>query len=154
MERHIRIATHAVLVFILILVIASACARDDSLEQAEQIPDEPDTADPPGEEEPTRIVRPGDTDRDVVEARLEVYEWGLEPSRIEVEQGDRVRLILASRDRQHGISIREGYRVTLIVPAGGEAATEFTASHAGEFTIRCALACGGENTYSGTLVVR
>ncbi|MEW6320549.1 MAG: cupredoxin domain-containing protein [Acidobacteriota bacterium] len=81
--------------------------------------------------------------------------FAFEPARIEVTEGDRVRLIVTSADGVHGIEIKR-FRAKKVVPRGGEAVTlDFTASAAGTFEILCSEYCGnGHDDMKGTLVVR
>jgi cytochrome c oxidase subunit 2 len=77
-----------------------------------------------------------------------------EPSRIEVTEGERVRLVIKSGDGVHGIEIKK-FKVNKKVPRGGEAVTiEFVASAAGQYPILCSEYCGdGHEDMKGMLVV-
>lgn len=77
-----------------------------------------------------------------------------EPDRIEVTEGDRVRLVVRSADSVHGIQIKR-FGVNALVPRGGEAVTvDFTASRAGTFEILCSEYCGDRHdAMKGTLIV-
>lgn len=81
--------------------------------------------------------------------------FAFEPSRIEVNEGETVRLVVRSADGMHGISIKK-FKVSEEVPRGNEPVTiEFTANAAGEFEIACSEFCGkGHEDMRGTLVVR
>lgn len=80
--------------------------------------------------------------------------FAFEPSTIEVQQGDRVRLVVTSADGVHGIGIKK-FKVNTLVPRGGKPVTiEFTATEAGTFPLLCSEACGdGHADMRGTLVV-
>lgn len=80
--------------------------------------------------------------------------FGFEPSRIEVTEGERVRLVVKSGDGVHGVEIKK-FKVNKKVPRGGEPVTiEFVASTAGEFPILCSEYCGdGHEDMKGMLVV-
>lgn len=77
-----------------------------------------------------------------------------EPSRIEVAEGERVKLVLTSGDGVHGVEIKK-FKVNKRIPRGGEPVTiEFVASAAGEYPILCSEYCGKEHdAMKGTLVV-
>jgi len=77
-----------------------------------------------------------------------------EPERIEVTEGDHVRLVITSADGVHGIGIKK-FKAQKLVPRGGEAVTlDFVASAAGTFPIICSEYCGkGHDAMKGTLVV-
>ena len=77
------------------------------------------------------------------------------PSRIEVTEGETVRLVVRSADGMHGIQIKK-FKVAEEVPRGSEPITiEFTATAVGEFEIACSEFCGkGHEDMRGKLVVR
>lgn len=89
------------------------------------------------------------------EIEILAHRYAFEPSRVEVTEGDRVRLVVRSADGVHGIAIKK-FRVNKIVPRKGEAVTiEFVASSAGTFEILCSEYCGeGHDQMKGTLVVQ
>ena len=77
-----------------------------------------------------------------------------EPSRIEVTEGERIKLVVTSGDGVHGVEIKK-FKVTKKVPRGGDPVTiEFVAAAAGEFPIMCSEYCGeGHEDMKGMLVV-
>jgi cytochrome c oxidase subunit 2 len=83
-----------------------------------------------------------------------VKRFGFEPSRIEVTEGERVKLVVSSGDGVHGVEIKK-FRVTKKVPRGGDPVTiEFVASAVGQFPIMCSEYCGeGHEDMKGMLVV-
>jgi cytochrome c oxidase subunit 2 len=89
----------------------------------------------------------------VIEVTARKFDF--EPSRIEVNEGDHVRLVVHSSDSVHGIAIKK-FKVSKLVPRGGKAVTiDFVASSAGTFPILCSEFCGdGHEDMTGTLVVR
>ena len=80
--------------------------------------------------------------------------FSFEPSRIEVAEGERIKLVVSSGDGVHGVEIKK-FKVTKKVPRGGDpVAIEFVASVAGEFPIMCSEYCGeGHEDMKGMLVV-
>jgi cytochrome c oxidase subunit II len=76
------------------------------------------------------------------------------PSRIEVMEGETVRLAVRSADGMHGIQIKK-FKVSEEIPRGSDPITiEFTANAVGEFEIACAAFCGkGHEEMRGKLVV-
>jgi cytochrome c oxidase subunit 2 len=78
-----------------------------------------------------------------------------EPSRIEVTEGERVRLVVKSADGVHGMQIKK-FSVNKLVPRGGQTVNiEFVASTPGTFEILCSEECGeGHDAMAGTLVVK
>ena len=88
------------------------------------------------------------------EIQVVAKKFAFEPSRIEVTEGERVRLVVTSADILHGVEIKK-FRVKKTVPRGGTVVTiEFTASAAGEYPILCSEYCGqGHDDMKGTLIV-
>jgi cytochrome c oxidase subunit 2 len=80
--------------------------------------------------------------------------FAFEPARIEVTEGERVKLLVKSGDGVHGIGIKK-FKIEKKVPRGGDPITiEFVASAAGEFPILCSEYCGdGHEDMKGMLVV-
>lgn len=81
-------------------------------------------------------------------------QFAFAPARLEVTEGDRVRIFVRAADRAHGFSIRR-FDVNKLVPRNDTGVTiEFIASEAGEFEILCSEDCGtGHEDMKGTLVV-
>lgn len=89
------------------------------------------------------------------EFRIVAERFQFTPAQIEVERGERVRLVFTSEDTTHGVAIA-GYGVREIVPprGKGETVVEFVADRPGTFTFRCAHLCGaGHAMMRGTLEV-
>jgi len=80
--------------------------------------------------------------------------FAFEPARIEVTEGERIRLVVTSADGVHGVGIKK-LRVEKTVPRGGTPITiDFVASAPGEFPILCSEYCGnGHEEMKGMLVV-
>lgn len=77
-----------------------------------------------------------------------------EPTRLEVREGDRVRITLRSADGTHGFAVKE-FKVKQAIPKGGEpVVVEFVADKAGTFVIACSEYCGpGHRDMKAKLVV-
>jgi cytochrome c oxidase subunit 2 len=77
-----------------------------------------------------------------------------EPSRIEVTEGERIRLMVRSADGVHGLEIKK-FKVNKAVPRGGKPVPiDFVASAPGTYEILCSEYCGdGHEAMTGTLVV-
>lgn len=80
--------------------------------------------------------------------------FAFEPARIEVTEGEHIRLLVSSADGVHGVGIKK-FRVEKTLPRGGEAVIiNFVASAAGEYPILCSEYCGkGHEEMRGLLVV-
>ncbi|HET7291110.1 MAG TPA: cupredoxin domain-containing protein [Vicinamibacteria bacterium] len=78
-----------------------------------------------------------------------------DPPAIEVEEGERLLLLLRSADGTHGFTIKD-YGVKAKIPKGGEVVrVEFVAGRPGSFEFACSEYCGsGHRRMKGTLVVR
>ena len=83
-----------------------------------------------------------------------VKRFAFEPARIEVTEGERIRLVVTSGDGVHGLEIKK-FKVNKKIPRGGEQVTiDFVASAPGEYPILCSEYCGnGHEDMKGTLVV-
>ena len=80
--------------------------------------------------------------------------FSFEPSRIEVAEGERVKLVVKSADGVHGFEIKK-FKISKKIPRGGEPVEiEFVANAPGEYPILCSEYCGkGHEDMKGTLVV-
>jgi cytochrome c oxidase subunit II len=78
-----------------------------------------------------------------------------QPAKIEVTEGERVRLLVKSADGVHGLQIKK-FKVNKMIPRGGQPVTiDFVASAPGTYEILCSEECGdGHESMSGTLVVQ
>jgi cytochrome c oxidase subunit II len=84
-----------------------------------------------------------------------VKRFAFVPARIEVAEGETIRLLVRSADGVHGLGIKK-FKVAEEIPRGGQPVTiEFTATAVGEFEILCSEYCGkGHESMQGKLVVR
>ena len=88
------------------------------------------------------------------EFKITAKQFSFEPSIIEVNKGDKVRLIVTSVDVPHGISIPE-YKINEKLEPGKPVTIEFTADKQGTFTAYCSVFCGsGHSSMKGKLIVR
>ena len=89
----------------------------------------------------------------IKEFKLEAYQFGYSPERIEVKKGDIVKIYATSRDVPHGIYIKE-YDINATMKKGGVKKLEFLADKKGEFPILCSVYCGrGHQDMKAILVV-
>ena len=72
---------------------------------------------------------------------VEAFQFGFDPEKIVVRQGEDVRLKALSTDVPHGIGI-EALDIDRTLDPGEEEIIEFTAETAGEFHIHCTVYCG------------
>ena len=81
--------------------------------------------------------------------------FAFEPARIEITEGETVRLMVRSADGVHGVSIKK-FKVSEEIPRGGTPVMiEFTATAVGEFEILCSEYCGkGHEDMSARLVIK
>ena len=103
-------------------------------------------------QDPATASAPLDEPREI-EVVAKRFEF--EPSRIEVSEGERVRLMVKSADGPHGIAIKK-FKVSKTIKRGDKPIPiEFTATAAGEFPILCSEFCGdGHDDMKGMLVVK
>ena len=121
-----------ILVFLLVLLLISACSKQNSS------PSNQDNI----------------TDGDFKEFKITAKRFSFEPSVIEVNKGDKVRLTVESVDVPHGFSILE-YGINERLDPGKEVKIEFTADKRGTFTFFCSVFCGSGHTgMKGKIIVR
>ena len=81
-------------------------------------------------------------------------QWEFEPSVIEVNKEDTIRINLTSTDVAHGFAIRE-YDIDRRVEPNETINIEFIADKEGTFTFYCSVFCGaGHGRMKGTMIVR
>jgi cytochrome c oxidase subunit 2 len=80
-------------------------------------------------------------------------QWEFIPSKITVNQGDKVRLKVTSTDVDHGVAIPQ-FGVNQVAPVGQTVSVEFTADKKGNFPLICSVYCGsGHMQHKGLLIV-
>ena len=106
------------------------------------------------QQDPAAASAPGSTQDTARVIEVVVKRFAFEPARIDVTEGERVKLLVTSGDGVHGIEIKK-FKVDKKVPRGGDPITiEFVASAAGDFPILCSEYCGdGHEDMKGMLVV-
>lgn len=105
-------------------------------------------AGPPAEAQPADPVAP------VREITLTAERFHFTPSTIEVRQGERIRLVIRSRDVLHGFRL-ELFGIDVEIPRSGEpVVVEVVAERPGRFPFACSLYCGrGHDGMTGVLTV-
>ncbi len=78
-----------------------------------------------------------------------------EPAKVEVTEGERVRLVVKSGDGVHGLQIKK-VNVNKLVPRGGQTVNiDFVAPAPGTYEILCSEECGdGHDAMTASLVVK
>ncbi len=105
------------------------------------------------------------TQQEIKEIPVNVFSWGFEPNKIEVNKGDLVRLDFKTNNDEvslyngHGFGI-EGYSINVFLVKGTNQTVEFEADKPGTFTFRCTSFCALPDApesehfgMTGTLVV-
>jgi len=88
------------------------------------------------------------------EFKITAKQWEFNPSRIEVNKGEVIRLNITSMDVTHGFAI-PAFGVDVRLDPGKSVIVEFVASKTGDFPFFCTIFCGeGHSDMIGTLVVR
>lgn len=91
---------------------------------------------------------------EVREFKVTAKKYSFEPAQFEVNEGDRVRLVVTATDTDHGVAIKK-LKVDQMVEKGETVAVEFVASQAGTFEVQCSEWCGkGHKTMKARLLVR
>jgi cytochrome c oxidase subunit 2 len=98
--------------------------------------------------------RPSETQGEPRIIEVVAKRFAFEPARIEVTEGERIRLVVTSADGVHGVAIKK-FKAEKKVPRGGAPVTiDFIASAPGEFPLICSEYCGdGHEDMKGMLVV-
>ena len=82
------------------------------------------------------------------EFTVKAFRFGYSPDRIEVNKGDKVKIIINNTDTLHGIRIPD-------LNLRGDDIIEFTAVKTGEFIWYCANMCGNEHMQmKGKLIIK
>ena len=133
-----------ILFLVLGIFLISACAQQKQLERPEDLVGQ-------GTPVPEQVSKPSG---EVKEFKLTAKQFAFEPSTIEVNKGDRVKLTVTSLDVPHGIAIPE-YGINERLDPGNEVKIEFTAEKEGTFTAFCSVFCGsGHSSMKGKIVVK
>ncbi len=105
--------------------------------------------------EPTPVAEPAPAPQPVeVTVNLHAFNWGFEPSRVEVPLGSQVKFVVSTEDAEHGLAI-PAFGVSQKLTPGKITEVEFVADQAGEFPFYCNVFCGaGHKEMQGTLVVK
>ena len=91
---------------------------------------------------------------DVKEFKMTAKQFVFDPATIEVNKGDKIRLIVTSIDVPHGIAIHE-YGINERLDPGKPVTIEFTADKEGTFTAFCSVFCGsGHSNMKGKIIVK
>ncbi len=135
------------LLFVLGILIASGCSKQSSEQvvgQGSNVPQD-SSAGTTAQPAPSGNVK---------EFKITAKQFEFSPSVIEVNKGDKVRLIVTSTDVPHGIAIKE-YGINENLPVGKPVTIEFTADKEGSFTAYCSVFCGsGHGNMKGKLIVK
>ncbi len=91
---------------------------------------------------------------DVKEFKVIAKQFAFEPETIEINKGDKVRLIVTSVDVPHGIAIPE-YGINERLDPGKPVTIEFIADKEGSFTSFCSVFCGSDHSkMKGKIIVK
>lgn len=77
---------------------------------------------------------------------ITLKQWGYDPGIIQVNQGDKVTLVLSSADVVHGFYL-DGYGLQRTVEPGEDQTVSFVADRPGRWTFRCSSTCGAFHPY-------
>ena len=88
------------------------------------------------------------------EFKMTAYQFSFDPFVIEVNKGDKVRLVVTSKDVPHGITIPE-YGINERLNPGEPVTIEFVAGKEGSFSSFCSVFCGaGHEKMKGQIIVK
>ena len=96
---------------------------------------------------------PADNTPPDVIRQIVMKKWAIEPSRIEVPQGDEVELIVTTTDVEHGLAVPTlGIREP--VQPGTSTIVRFKATTAGTYPMKCSVLCGRDHDkMTGEIVI-
>ena len=95
-----------------------------------------------------------DSNKDIVEIEMSVYQWKYSYCTITVYKNQRVIINIQSLDVPHGISV-ENFQINSFISPNNISKIEFTATENGEFTYYCTVFCGeGHAFHKGILIVK
>lgn len=139
-----------ILLLVLSMFLISACTQQKPEDLVGQGTPVPQQVPAEGKEVEEKVVAPSETK----EFKITAKQFQFEPATIEVNKGDRVKLIVTSVDVPHGISIPE-YGINERLNPGTPVTIEFTAEKEGTFTTFCSVFCGsGHSNMKGKIIVR
>jgi len=147
-----------IMLLLVSIFLVSACAQqkpvdtEDLIGQGTPVQQEANQQAPAIDEQvEEKVVAPG---AEVKEFKITAKQFSFVPETIEVNKGDRIRLLVTSVDVPHGISIPE-YGINERLDPGKEVTIEFTADKEGTFTTFCSVFCGsGHSSMKGKIIVR
>ena len=139
-----------IILLVLSIFLLSACTQQKPVERPEDLIGQ-GTPVPAGEKQVEEKVV---VSEEVKEIKITARQFQFEPSTIEVNKGDRVRLVVTSIDVPHGMAIPE-YGINERLNPGTPVTIEFTAEKDGTFTTFCSVFCGsGHSNMKGKIVVK
>ena len=148
------------LLLVLSMFLATACAQQKPSENPEnlvgggsQVPQQQASINQVSQQDAQATITTTATSSNVKEFKMTAKQFQFEPATIEVNKGDKVRLIVTSTDVPHGIAIPE-YGINERLDPGKPKTIEFTADKQGTFTAFCSVICGaGHLGMKGKLIV-
>ena len=88
-----------------------------------------------------------------VKISVTMKKYSIEPAEIHVKRGQRVELTVSTLDVQHGFSVPD-LGIKEPVQKNKPAVITFTADHAGQYVVQCAIICGsGHDDMRARIVV-
>ena len=149
-----------ILLLVLSIFLISACAKQNSnnlVGGGSTIPQQQTSTNQVSQQNTQTTTNTSTTtsssEGNVKEFKITAKQFQFEPATIEVNKGDKVRLIVTSTDVPHGIAIPE-YGINQRLDPGKPATIEFTADKQGSFTAFCSVLCGaGHSSMKGKIIV-
>jgi cytochrome c oxidase subunit II len=84
---------------------------------------------------------------------VQAFKYGYNPDPIVIKAGEKVKLLLTSKDVTHGFGIAD-LNINVKIPPKKTTTFEFVVKKAGSYRIYCTVFCGlGHPTMHGTLVI-
>ncbi|MBI1936033.1 cupredoxin domain-containing protein [Candidatus Woesearchaeota archaeon] len=148
-----RLSNVSAIMLVFVLVLLSSCAQYGQQTQIATT-NPASTASATYESNPASQGAAQKGQQAVKEFEIIAKQFQFNPATIEVNKGDKVRLIVTSIDVPHGFSITE-YGINERLDPGKPVTIEFTADKQGTFTAFCSVLCGsGHLGMKGELIVK
>ena len=142
-------------IFLLMLIAVGACTPQSKDSSASMPSDQAASS----ASSKTLISATNDSSADLTKNQIKEFkmtarQFSFEPDVIEVNKGDKVRLVVTSVDVPHGISIPD-YGINRRLNPAAPVTIDFIADKQGTFTAYCSVACGpGHGSMKGRIIVK
>ena len=141
--------TKNIILLLALLFLVAACTSNPPAQNPNPVPSESGSGQTPSSSSGSGGAQTGQ----VKEFTIRAFKFSFDPSVIEVNKGDKVKITAFSADVPHGLAIPD-FKVNLRLADSTPQTAEFVADKAGTFAFFCNVPCGaGHRDMKGTLIV-